>query len=189
MDYRQINEYGRKFLFGGDGYMFVRFAVNVVKDSDSDNGDEFIYEHCVAEGGWYHPSIGAPGVWVDWECPCEECKPWLPRWKHLYADLWGCKRVMKMEIPYEPFTEEEWYELDLETYAQKVGREWECVQWELGYGTPPVASEDGEEEDGEEEDAGGEEDSDALWDHLDEEADDTGGEEEDDGNDDGQGSA
>ncbi len=114
-DMEQFELNARKRMFGGDGYLFVRFKFMPVS----------VVEHCVAESGWVGDTK------VKWECPCEECKPWLSRWKHLFAALWGVRRVNELaDMNYKAPTVEEWQSHNLDTYIKDAGQTWECLQWE-----------------------------------------------------------
>jgi hypothetical protein len=114
-DFEQFQMQYRKRLQGGEGFLFVRF-----KETEYE-----IVEHCVAESGWQCDL---------WECPCDECKPWLPKWRHLFGALWGAKRVYDLaDTSYNNLTtptEEEWTSLGLDKDINDVGHTWECIQWE-----------------------------------------------------------
>ena len=127
MDISQYHDHGRPRYLGGMGFLFVRFR----EQSDSEDSSAFdcddplpvLEEHCVAE------SNGGD----IWECPCQECKPWLKIWRHLFAALWGVSRVSELvDNHYQPPSNEECIALQLEAYMANVGKDWECIQWEDG---------------------------------------------------------
>jgi hypothetical protein len=130
----QFEQYNRLLLDGGDGFLFVRFV------DCTDSTDEWTVEHCVSEGGWHSDTNGVL-KWGAWECPCDGCHPWRPKWRHLFAALWGAKRVYDLaDSYYSNFsvpTEEEWNVLDLEEVFSDAGKSWECIQWEDGMCTTP----------------------------------------------------
>ena len=133
-DREQFTRYNRGRLEGGDGFLFVRFK------ECNDSTDEWTLEHCVAEGGWARDDNNVAN-WVTWECPCEGCKAWLTKWRHLFAALWGANRVYELaDSTYNELavaTEEEWDALNLEDDFEYVGKDWECIQWDDGYGPDP----------------------------------------------------
>ncbi len=139
--------------------MLVRFPTwEVEYTTDSDADEDAVkpiyrdaYEHCVAEGGWHHPNgFGQPDEYLTlWECPCEECKPWIRVWKHLFAEMWGAKMLVRdMGIDYKAISERKLEALGVYDYLETGGIKWECLQWEEGLGSPTEPSEN-EAEDGE----------------------------------------
>jgi hypothetical protein len=119
----------------GIGFLFVRF----IRDSKKEEGDSTYTEHCVAESGWQ----------VDlWECPCAECDSWRPKWRHLFAALWGAKAVFDhADIDYNDSTvptAREWVEMGLDKDYDNAGITWECHYWD-DYFIPeddPIAEEE-----------------------------------------------